>query len=129
MPEISVSLPDDVLAFVRRTADRECRSVGAQMRYFAAEAMRRAGQNPAATALEEWPPPLPEVTGENLPEIQNLLAEWQGELDRLEAADRGRHPNGLPRRLTIDQQNRRGWLRTAIGMVSAHVAARKGLAR
>jgi hypothetical protein len=92
MQQISVALPDDVLAYVQRTADRECRTVGAQVRFLITEAARRAG-NPTAN-LEVWPPELMTVGPHNLAEAKAQVAEMKADYDRLRALER-KSPQGL----------------------------------
>lgn len=78
--QISVTLSDEVFAFVQRAAERDCRTVGAQVRFYVTEACRKAGHSPN---LKPWPPELPVITKENLPAIKSAMAVLQSEYDRL----------------------------------------------
>jgi hypothetical protein len=91
MREIGVSLPDDVLAAVTRIAERDCRSLAAQIRFYVTEAVRRNGHT---TQREPWPPELMSVGPHNLAEAKRQVAELQAEYDRLRGIER-RTPTGL----------------------------------
>jgi hypothetical protein len=93
MEQITISFPPETLAFLKHTAERECRSVGAQIRYYV-EAARRTVK-PTAT-LEPWPPPLPTVTPDNLAAMKEQLAEWEAERARLEEFQRRGGLNFMP---------------------------------
>ena len=126
MQQISVPLPDDVLSFVQRDAERECRTVAGQVRYLLTEAARRAGHKPGAPELEEWPPWLPVVTPANLAEVKQQIEGWQGEFDALNKLESEPRRNGAKLELTIPEENRRGWLRVAIANVEGQVRLIEG---
>ena len=92
MQQISVSLPDEVLRFVEKTAQRDCRTTGAQVRYLLTEAARRAGNG--AANLESWPPLLPVITPDNMATAREVVAELQQEYDALRSLE-AKTPTGL----------------------------------
>jgi hypothetical protein len=108
MHQLTINLPPDLYAFVQKIAARETRPVSLQIRHFIAEAARRAG-NPTAER-EPWPPVLPPVTRENLPDAKAEIAAWTVERDGL--ARRECETGG--RSLRPDEQNRLAWLRDSI---------------
>src|SRR6266404_2980366 len=124
MDQIAVCFPPETLAFLKRTAEREFRTVGAQIRFMIEDAAKRAGNAPppAKPALEPWPPPLPTVTPENLPEIKSPLAEWTAERDRLARRETKVGPEGL----MPHQHDRLGWLRTTIATLRVRVDQLEG---
>jgi hypothetical protein len=81
MHPVTVQLPNDLLTFVQRTAERETRPVSLQIRHFIAEAARRAGNQPDAMTSISGLPPLP--IGEEAQRAE--LAELEPELERYEA--------------------------------------------
>jgi len=91
---IGADAPDDLLAFVQRSAERETRPVSLQIRHYIVEAARRAG-NPTAS-LEPWPPELMRVTGENLVEAKAQVAELTAEYQWLRALERRSPMGSLP---------------------------------
>ena len=115
MDQISVCFPAETMAFLRRTAERECRTVGAQVRYYV-EAARKAGGSMVERA--PWPPPLPTVASGNLSDTKSRLAEMEAERDRL--ADRERKEKlGL---LPHDEERLR-YLRDTCKTIRSHVVA------
>jgi hypothetical protein len=116
------------MAYVAKAAERECRTVAAQMRYLATGAMRRdtAGKQPAAPAREPWPPPLPTVTRDNLPETKALVVEWETERDALTALSKKRRSFGG---LQPHQADRLSWLHNAIGHIGNTVRIMEGKPR
>jgi hypothetical protein len=93
MQPVTVHLPDDLLAFVQRSAEREMHPVSLQIRRYIVEAARRAG-NPTAS-LEPWPLELMRVAGENLVEAKAQVAELTAEYQWLRTLER-RSPMGSP---------------------------------
>jgi hypothetical protein len=112
--QISVVLPDEVLTFVQRAAERDCRTVSAQLRYYATEAARRAGG--AAAGLTAWPPELPTVTPGNLSAIKAHVAELRQEYERLRAIER-KSPLGL----LPDQDERLRFCRDRIDQLNRQI--------
>src|SRR6266446_258559 len=119
--QINIHLPDDLLLFVQKTADRETRTVAGQVRHFVAEAARKAGGGNGA-ALEPWPPPLPTVTRKNLPEIKLQLAEWSEERDALAKRETKVGFGSL----MPDEQTRLGQLRNWIATLQVRVDQLEG---
>src|SRR5258706_16255569 len=73
MSQINIHLPDDLLSFVQRAAERETRTVAGQVRHYVAEAARRAGSGNGHTR-EAWPPVQETVTRENLVDVKARVA-------------------------------------------------------
>jgi hypothetical protein len=124
MQQINVHLPDDLLTFVQKTADRETRTVASQIRHFVTEAARRAGVSTAANLLP-WPPLLPEVSQDTLPEVKAMLAAWTEERDRLTRRETKVGAGSL----MPDEQARLGWLRDSIKTQQSRVDMLEGVPR
>jgi hypothetical protein len=54
LKEINVGLPPELIAFLERAAEADCRSIAGEIRFFITETMRRAGK----PVLAPFPPPL-----------------------------------------------------------------------
>jgi len=116
MQQINLHLPDDLVKFVQRAAERETRTVAGQVRHYVAEAARRAGGGNGA-ALEPWPPLLEPVTRETLPDVKLKVQAMQIERDKLVAAEN--KPGGL----LPHHQDRLQFLRGRIEALVPHIAA------
>ncbi len=122
MDQITVCFPPETLAFLKRTAEREFRTVGAQIRFMIEDAARRASSAPPTPAKpvqrEPWPPPMPVVNKETLPEVKKQLAEWDAELARLDISEARSPLQFLPH-----HQDRQAFLRGRCESVRSHVGA------
>lgn len=87
--QVSVPLDGALLGFVERAAERESRTVAAQIRHFIAAAMTHAGSSDAGSATagsEPWPPPLAAVSRDTLSEIRARVRDLEAERDALQAS-------------------------------------------
>jgi hypothetical protein len=116
MDQISVCFPPGTMKFLRETAEREFRSIGAQVRYYVEDAARRSGAPVAAR--EPWPPPLEPVTASNLSDVKAKLQTMQVERDKLIAAESKSRTGLMPH-----DQDRLQFLRGQIEALVPHVQA------
>jgi hypothetical protein len=119
-PRITVSLTSELLAFIERAAERESRSVSGQVRHLIVQAARAAGSPTAAP----WPPIRVPNVGHTLEEIaqaKNLLAEWEGEQERLRA---------MPEMdKTVTHETRWRELRDDVATLPSNIAVAERMAR
>jgi transposase-like protein len=80
MSQITISLPDDLVRFVEQAAERECRPVANQVRYWIAQAAREAGPLP--------PPPPQSRVPTSVARTPEAIAEAKALLGKLEAEQR-----------------------------------------
>jgi hypothetical protein len=126
LPQISVPLPPELLAFVQAEAKAEDRSPAGQIRHYVAEAQRRK----AVSGDRAVPPPdfgnpaMPTVTPASLATNKAQLAAWKAERKRLEARD---CPGGQQHiYLTTAEAQRLNWLHTAVDYVEREVRRVEG---
>jgi hypothetical protein len=114
MPQISVALSPEQLAFVQAEAAFETRTPAAQVRHYVAEAQRRkaVSADRAPPAPDFGNPPMPTVTPASLDADKVQLAAWRAERKQLQARD---CPGGQQHiYLTTAEAQRLSWLHTAI---------------
>jgi hypothetical protein len=87
--ELTIGFPAELVTWLEGEAERDCRSVGGQVR-FIVSAARRAG----APTSTPWPPPMPPMP-KTLDEGRAALAEATREFDELKALQRRGGQNGL----------------------------------
>ena len=92
--QVSVPLDRALLGFVERAAERESRTVAAQIRHYIVEAMRHAGNTTAGS--DPWPPPLAAVSRDTLFEIKARMSDMEAERDALVAAEQKDHLDLMP---------------------------------
>jgi hypothetical protein len=121
---LTVPLPMAMLKFVEAAAERECRSVAGQVRFYVQQAMVRAGV--PTVELTAWPPTLPNVSAATLPEARARLAEREAEIGRLEAADKAnRHRGGL----TLADEERLRFVRNEVAILAEQIRVAAKLQR
>jgi hypothetical protein len=126
MQQVSVNMPDDLLAWVTAAAERDVRPLALQIRYYVAEAMRaELLPGTAVTTRVASPEPEPGANASSRPPIPTDYEAQKAELAELEAK-RGRLVDLQRRRhafggLSPTDEQELGFVQSRIGLLRSHI--------